>query len=286
MNILYMDSVKGTPINTNMEENHESGKDKNDDCGCYAISRRVNHLASEKSEEETCGKEERRCEMNEIVSATRRPASGISDYQVLNNDGNFLVIDITTGEYEEVQQGSEGMECECFLSQVSPDHHCGHLEAVTKHLIGKDEPQLYDQERADYFLSKIAYLDAEIEQNQMSAKVQVDRISAWLESETSKLEKKKLYFLNFLEDWMRSNQYSSKNLVNGKLNIRKQPVQIEVVDEKLLLKDSRFCRVIPEKLTADKRALRKHVLDTGEEIPGTVIAAPPSKFSYKLHEEV
>ena len=223
--------------------------------------------------------------MNELVKVGQKTISELPDHEVLPDGDSFLVIDVTTGEFQEVKQAEGGLLCECFLYQVSPDGHCGHTVAVRRHLEGKVDIQPFDQARVDYFLSRVAILDTEIEQNRSSAEFQIDRITSWLDRETGRIERRKAYFLHTLEDWMRSNQLSSKNLVHGKLTVRKQPVHIEVLDEETVLKDPRFCRIIPEKLTVDKRTLRKHVVENGEEIPGVEVSNTPSKFSYKVNRE-
>ncbi|MBC8377465.1 MAG: host-nuclease inhibitor Gam family protein [FCB group bacterium] len=221
--------------------------------------------------------------MNELLKVDVDTISELPDYEVLTENDSFLVIDVNTGEYEEVMREASDLLCKCFLYQVSPDKHCGHTYAVRRHLDGDVDVKPMDQARADYFLSRVAKLDAEIEQNQRSAELQVDRVTSWMDKETIKLEKRKAYFLHTLEEWMRSNQLSSKNLVNGKLTIRKQPVHIEIIDEEVLLADPRFCRVIPEKQTVNKRILRKHVVDTGEKVPGVEFRVTPPKFSYKVN---
>jgi hypothetical protein len=202
---------------------------------------------------------------------------------VIGQEGEYLVVDVTTGECVEVHEINSELRCECFIAKVSPDGICSHLTAVEGFLIGADEPEAFNQSDADYYLSRISHFDAEIQDNHDSAKIQHQRIDIWLEKETNRLEQKKSYFIKVLEEWMKSIGSSTKNLVNGKLFMRKQPVQIDIVDEGLVINDARFRRIVPEKTAVDKRLLRKHIMATGEEVEGAVVSAPAPKFSYKLN---
>ncbi len=203
---------------------------------------------------------------------------------VLCQEGGYLVVDIDTGECEEVFEINSKLQCDCFIAKVSPDSLCGHITAVNSFMVGGDDPKVFSQSDADYYLSRIRVLDSEIEDNQNSAEIQHQHIDFWLGKETNHLEKKRSYFLQVLEEWARTNGFTTKNLVNGKLSLRKQPINIEILDIEKVLANEEFRRLIPEQITVDKKALRQHILATGEEPEGVKVAQVRSKFSYKLNE--
>jgi phage host-nuclease inhibitor protein Gam len=188
------------------------------------------------------------------------------------------------GDQVEVHVAPGGLVCDCFYARVLDDGRCQHIQAIEAQY-GDGNPCPSDveltQARADHYLLSIAGIDQTLEQNQISADQQSARISEWLDHEQSKLERQKGYYTLALEAWMQNNDLSSKRLVNGSVALRKQQPEIEITDEAMVLSDSRFVRVIPEKQAVDKTALRKWVLTTGEEIPGVNVRFRELKFSYK-----
>ena len=186
----------------------------------------------------------------------------------------------------EVLGASEGLKCDCFIASVSPEGRCQHIDAIEDVITtgnGFSNKESLSQADADYYLGKLAKLDHAIVLNQESANAQVRNINQWLEQENSKLDRQKSYYAVALESWMLVNELTSKRLVHGAVNLRKQQPEIEIIDEEAVLKDERFVRVIPEKLALDKASLRKHIVSTGEEVPGISVHLRDAKFSYKIN---
>lgn len=146
--------------------------------------------------------------------------------------------------------------------------------------------QTMTQATADILLGQVAEIEAEIQENNSSAETQIHRIQMWNEAMTERLLKKSAFYEKQLEDWMRMNGHKTKKLVHGTLKLRKQQPIIEVHDEQKVLSDSRFVRIIPEKVTVDKNALRKHVKSTGELVEGVSVSIPEDKFTFDIYEPV
>ena len=203
---------------------------------------------------------------------------------VVESESGFLVDDTNTNAVE-VLRTESGLHCECFIAQLSSEE-CEHIRAVRDYMakvpMQEDRPTL-SQADADYYLSKVAELDDTLTANNESATKQIDRIKLWLEVETDKIQRKKDYYLLALDNYMHLNDFSTKRLVNGTLKVRSQQPEIKITDEGEVLTDERFVRIVPEKRSLDKAALRKYCTHTGEEVPGTEIILKPHKFTYKLN---
>ncbi len=211
----------------------------------------------------------------------------ISTSEIIESESGFLVGGDYGGNAVEVLRSESGLQCQCFIAQVSHDD-CEHIRAVRDYLaltpMSEDRPTL-SQADADYYLSRLGGLDNIITGNIDSANTQIERIKLWLEMENAKIQRKKDYYILALDNWMHLMELSTKVLAAGTLRIRTAQPEIIVNDEDAVLRDGRFTRLIPEKQAIDKAALRKHVLCTGEEIDGiNVILNKPHKFSYKLNQ--
>ncbi len=206
-------------------------------------------------------------------------------HDIIHTPGGFLVGAGLGSEYSEVTETPDGFRCDCFISKVSTDQQCEHIEAVKDSLDSSVFNQIepISQARADFYLSQVSAIDQQISQNQESATAQRNQIDEWLAMQTENLERKKGYYTLSLENWMRINDSSTMKLVNGVLKLRQQQPEIEITNEADVLSDYRFVRLIPEKSAIDKSALRKHVLATGEEIPGVSVHLRDLKFSYATH---
>jgi hypothetical protein len=132
---------------------------------------------------------------------------------------------------------------------------------------------------ADFCLAKVADLDAQIEEIQESAEVQIKRIQGWKESRVCKVERKKEFYLEILRGFILSTGMKTVDLVNGALTLRKQQDEIVIEDEDAVLKDSRFVRV---KMMVDKATIRKHLMATGEIPDGVAVKPKEVKFGYKV----
>jgi len=208
-----------------------------------------------------------------------------TNIDIIESETGFLVGGEYGGNAVEVLRTDSGLQCQCFIAQVSHDD-CEHIRAVRDYTasvpLSIDRPML-SQADADYYLSKLGELDNSIADNTESAEEQIKRIKLWLEVQTAKMQQKKNYYLLALDNWMHMNELSTKQLAAGTLKVRSQQPEIRINDEVKVLMDERFVRIIPEKRALDKTALRKYCMDTGEEIPGIEIILKPHKFSYKLN---
>jgi hypothetical protein len=208
-----------------------------------------------------------------------------TNIDIIESETGFLVGGEYGGNAVEVLRTEAGLQCQCFIAQVSHDD-CEHIRAVRDHIasvpMAMDRPML-SQADADYYLSKLGELDATIAVNMESAEEQNKRINLWLEVEMDKVQQKKNYYLLALDNWMHMNEFSTKRLVAGTLKVRSQQPEIKISDEAKVLMDERFVRIVPESTAVDKAALRKYCMDTGDEIPGIEIILKPHKFSYKLN---
>lgn len=203
---------------------------------------------------------------------------------IIEAETGFLVCDDSNGGTEEVSLSDSKLQCECFIAQISGGE-CEHVRAVQDYLSTISGPVEYptmSQAQADGYLARIAELDKSQSMNEGSAQQQIDRIKLWLELESARLDKQRSYYLFALETWMQVQEYSTKQLVNGTLKVRAQQPEIKIKDEDSILRDERFVRIIPEKRTIDKSALRKHLVSTGEEVEGSEVILRSPKFSYKL----
>ena len=209
----------------------------------------------------------------------------VSTSEIIESESGFLVGGDYGGNAVEVLRSESGLQCQCFIAQVSHDD-CEHIRAVRDYLaltpMSEDRPTL-SQADADYYLSRLGGLDNIITGNIDSANTQIDRIKLWLEMENMKIQRKKDYYILALDNWMHLMDLSTKVLAAGTLKVRAQQPEIIVNDEDAVLKDGRFTRLVPEVKAVDKTALRKYILGTGDEIDGVTVMLKPHKFSYKLN---
>tara|TARA_B100000959_G_scaffold36277_1_gene34899 strand:- start:180 stop:698 length:519 start_codon:yes stop_codon:yes gene_type:complete len=135
---------------------------------------------------------------------------------------------------------------------------------------------------ADFYMGKVAELDAEIDEVNESAELQIERIKLWQETRTSVIERQKEYFLKVLHGYLISTGKKTEKLVNGTLSIRKQQDEIVVEDKDAVIQDRRF---VKEKMTVsvDKTSIRKHIFETGEIPEGVSVNPREPRFSYKLN---
>ena len=204
---------------------------------------------------------------------------------ILESDDGFLVGGSFGGDTVEVKRSKAGLTCQCFIAKVSPDGECEHVRAVLEylaHVPGEDDRPNLSQADADYYLSKLAALDAIQSGNEASMLQQKERIELWFASEYAKIQRKKDYYILALDNWMHLSGYSTKQLVNGILKVRAQQPDIVVTDEDAVLTDGRFTRTIPAKQTVDKASLRKHITTTGEEPDGVRVTMRPHRLNYTI----
>ncbi len=220
--------------------------------------------------------------MNTSVHGVQHSITIPIPLRVIRQDKGFLVDEGFGTEMAEVTQLQNDLRCDCFISQVAPESGCEHIRAVEQYLLLDDQTMALSQADADIYLSRIAKIDSELALDTQAATEQIERIQLWIEQRRLKLEKNRSYYTFQLHAWMEANNHLSKQLVNGTLKLRKQPLQITVTDEVELIKDSRFKRIIPEKYAVDKTALRRYIIDTGEIVSGVEVKVIQPKFSYQL----
>ena len=211
---------------------------------------------------------------------TQRPTG--EDYTLLTKEEGILLVNLTTGEEQELQQTATGLSCDCFWASAAADGHCPHIEIATALLEGETSKPELQQADADTYLARIAALDATQAANAESARIQTSRIETWLEVETEKLDRRRAFYLHALHSWLVLQGQRSKRLVNGRIALRKQQPQIEILDEEAVVADTRFQRVVPQQVLPDRRALREHILKTGEEVQGTRVTLPEPKLYYRI----
>jgi len=212
----------------------------------------------------------------------------ITKYDIIGTPGGFLVGSGIGSDYVEVLKKGSKHVCECFISRIDSEGRCEHIEAVESVSLGciGDSLAKIDQTTADFYLGQIANIEESIQQNKDSAETQIKQIEDWRESIVAKDERKKSYFVASLDAWMRSSDLKTKSLVHGVVKLRQQQPEIVISDEGEVLQDSRFVRTIPEKRVIDKSSLRKHLMNTGEEIPGTCVNQREPKFSYTTNHQM
>jgi phage host-nuclease inhibitor protein Gam len=212
------------------------------------------------------------------------PSINVFTPNIIESESGFLVGGDFASEPTEVLRSESGLHCQCLIAQATQDD-CEHIRAVRDYVANSpmslERPTL-SQACADHYVTKLGELDIDEAANEASANEQTGRISLWFEMESEKIARKKAYYIQALDNFMTAKGYSTKHLVNGTLRVRSQQPEIKINNTETVLEDARFVRIIPEKRTIDKAALRKHCIQTGEEVPGTEIILKPHKFSYKL----
>jgi len=206
----------------------------------------------------------------------------ITKYDIIGTPGGFIVGSGIGSDYVEVLVQGSKLACECFNGQMDMNGRCEHIIAIESGSIGVDGNSIaqIDQGTADFYLSQISNIEASIQQNRDSAETQVKNIEDWLESIVAKDERRMSYYEASLDAWMRSSGLKTKSLAHGVMKLRQQQPEIVIQDELLLLSDKRFVRIVPEKEVIDKSALRKHVVNTGEEVIGISVKLRDAKFTY------
>lgn len=204
---------------------------------------------------------------------------------VLEHEEGYLVIDPMSLEDQIVTGSPPELRCECWNSLVSSDGRCDHVRSVEAFLSGAGKERTMDQADMEVLLKRIAVIDAEVETHQESARVQTERIEAWLTSQIDRLSSRRRYLTQQLEAWMDQEGLKTRALVNGTIKLRAQRLKIEILDEDRVLENPRFRRVIPEKFTVDRNALRQYIESTGEEPEGVEVTPVLPKFSYRLNGE-
>jgi len=126
---------------------------------------------------------------------------------------------------------------------------------------------------------KLIYLQDRIDEIEALYRQELDHLNSWKEQRTGILQRQYDFYSRSLENWLAANNQKTVNLPHGVLQFRKQLVRVEVLDEQAVIDADEFVRV---KKSADKSAIKKHYIRTGEVINGVEIVEPEPKFSLKL----
>lgn len=89
-------------------------------------------------------------------------------------------------------------------------------------------------DQADWAVRRVAQARRRAADIERLASREIERITAWAEAQTQKLDRDETYFLGLLEEWHRSRADEDGKTVAlpaGKLRLRKSPDRIEVEDE-------------------------------------------------------
>lgn len=84
--------------------------------------------------------------------------------------------------------------------------------------------------RADQALAAIAVIEEKLAETEQLAQQEIDLITNWKESETSKLQKKVNWICFSLEKYIRGTGDSTINLAHGVIKMRKSRDKLEIID--------------------------------------------------------
>lgn len=200
------------------------------------------------------------------------------------NTQHWKVTDHLLGDVD-VKQGNGFYHCSCNKEEKPPWEECEHILAVQQFNLQQLEEEMAQhglKAFADSLLWQIAQLEMEQERNNRSADHQIKRIQLWQRAENQQLQKRIESKAILLRNYMEHTGKRTENLVNGSIRLRKQQPKITIQNCFDLEQDS-FVRIIPEQRKPDLRAIRKHLKETGEVLPGTEVEMQPDKLSWETH---
>jgi Bacteriophage Mu Gam like protein len=138
--------------------------------------------------------------------------------------------------------------------------------------------------RADQALAAIAVIEDKIEEVEQIAQKEIDLITSWKDSETTKLQNKTNWLSFNLEKFIRTTGESTMTLAHGTIKIRKSRDKIDIVDlQKFAVIGQRhgLLRHIDAKDEPDMNAIRAFIKVNGGKPPVGVILTPGQPtFSY------
>jgi len=132
---------------------------------------------------------------------------------------------------------------------------------------------------ADVSCMKLIYLQDRMDEIEALYRQELDHLSRWKERRTAILQRQYDFYSKSLENWLTITNQKTANLPHGTLQFRKQPIRVEIEDEKSIINAGEFIRI---KKSPDKIAIKKHYIRTGEIVDGCSIIEPEPKFSLKL----
>ena len=152
-------------------------------------------------------------------------------------------------------------------------------------------PEPIDESKADALLYCIGKEQSGMNDVQMQAQSQIDKIKLWEEVQTAKHQK-------VIDDMtVRPQGYfyalkstdpdlKTKSMVNGTMKVRKRHPLITVEDEGLFLQKDNgdLTRIVPASLAPDKKAIKKYIKETGDIPEGISVEERDDKFSVTINE--
>jgi len=179
--------------------------------------------------------------------------------------------------------GNGDLDCKCLESITNLQEPCKHIRAVQE--FQQEADNQLDQAKIDQLLWAVRKIDAQMADNENSARIQLDQIALWLETANGKLDSQRRYLLTMCRQWLEQTGQRSASLANGVIRLRKRQDKLEILDADTVLADSRFQREIPAKIEIDKKAIRDYYKSTGEIPDGVDLVPQADQFSctaYKL----
>jgi hypothetical protein len=160
------------------------------------------------------------------------------------------------------------------------------LEELLLEQAEKDEHRLLEMNkiRADQALAAITVIEEQIAETEQIAQQEIELISAWKESETTKFQNKVNWLSFNLENFIRSTGDSTINLPHGVIKIRKSRDKVEIVDLvkfNVVAQRLGLLRHVDAKDEPDMNAIRGYIKTNNGKPPVGVILTPGQPtFSY------
>lgn len=226
----------------------------------------------------------------EEMRLTREKLRPLLSVKPVSND-SWEVLGLDKRSYL-VNRTSDGFftcSCQEEESDAWPWSQCDHIYSVQQFELEQMEQEMISQNYkafADSLLWEIAQLEHEIALNDESADFQIRRINLWREHQNDKLQKQIDRKKGLLFNLMQHSGKRTEQLSNGTIKLRKQQPEIIVDESQFDFSDHRFVRIIPEKRKPDLRAIRKHLNETGELLPGVDVNFRPDKLTYEIADHL
>lgn len=164
-----------------------------------------------------------------------------------------------------------------------------HLDASIEEPQTEEERESFsirDEGAANWALRKLARIRAEQEKNADLARLEIERVNAWLDEVNLQLGARAEFFEGHLIDYHRGllaedEKRKTVKLPAGTLSARKVPDNVEIADDFLERAIDLFPEFIRTKKELDKRAVKEAVLNDGQILPGVTRIEGSINFSIK-----
>ena len=152
-------------------------------------------------------------------------------------------------------------------------------------------PEPIDESKADALLYCIGKEQSGMNDVQMQAQSQIDKIKLWEEVQTAKHQKVIDDMTVRLQGYFYALKSTdpdlkTKSMVNGTMKVRKRQPLITVEDEGLFLQKDNgdLTRIVPASLAPDKKSIKKYIKETGDIPEGISVEERDDKFSVTINE--